>query len=183
MNMYVKKPIPVAATQWFTNGDHPEDNVAVIQKEDDSTFETEGEIVRYYRTPDLDGQTLCKHCGDIMHDHGWIETLEGGHIVCPSDYIITGVAGEHYPCKADIFEATYEKAVEGGSAKPHRGTISEWYPASCEDGLGYLIFGVSVDHPEFAGRDMHTSYIVKHDGNEIETRNSRYTLGDPVKIP
>jgi hypothetical protein len=42
--------------------------------------------------------------------HGWIETLEGGHIVTPGDWIITGVKGEHYPCKPDIFEMTYELA-------------------------------------------------------------------------
>ena len=41
--------------------------------------------------------------------HGWIDTLEGGHIVTPGDWIITGVKGEHYPCKPDIFEATYER--------------------------------------------------------------------------
>jgi len=33
---------------------------------------------------------------------GWIKTLEGGHIVTPGDWIITGVKGEHYPCKPDI---------------------------------------------------------------------------------
>jgi hypothetical protein len=41
---------------------------------------------------------------------GWIETLEGGHHVTPGDWIITGVKGEHYPCKPDIFEMTYERA-------------------------------------------------------------------------
>ena len=41
---------------------------------------------------------------------GWIKTLEGCHIVTPGDWIITGVAGEHYPCKPDIFETTYEPA-------------------------------------------------------------------------
>lgn len=40
---------------------------------------------------------------------GWIDTLEGGHVVTPGDWIITGVQGEHYPCKPDIFEMTYEK--------------------------------------------------------------------------
>ena len=39
----------------------------------------------------------------------WIRTLEGDMFVTPGDYIITGVKGEHYPCKPDIFEATYEK--------------------------------------------------------------------------
>lgn len=42
---------------------------------------------------------------------GWVDTLEGGHIVTPGDWIITGVKGEHYPCKPDIFEMTYLSAV------------------------------------------------------------------------
>ena len=41
---------------------------------------------------------------------GWVKTLEGGHIVCPGDWIITGVAGERYPCKPAVFAATYEPA-------------------------------------------------------------------------
>lgn len=41
---------------------------------------------------------------------GWVVTLEGGHIVMPGDFIITGVKGENYPCKPDIFEMTYEAA-------------------------------------------------------------------------
>jgi len=40
-----------------------------------------------------------------------IDTLEGGHIVTPGDWIITGVAGEMYPCKPDIFAMTYEEVV------------------------------------------------------------------------
>ena len=40
---------------------------------------------------------------------GIIETLEGSFAVIPGDYILTGVKGEVYPCKPDIFEATYEK--------------------------------------------------------------------------
>jgi len=41
----------------------------------------------------------------------YIKTLEGNMLVSSGDWIITGVAGEKYPCKPDIFEATYE-AVE-----------------------------------------------------------------------
>lgn len=37
-----------------------------------------------------------------------IETPEGVFIVTPGDWIITGVNGEHYACKPDIFEKTYE---------------------------------------------------------------------------
>ena len=44
-------------------------------------------------------------------DMGYIDTLEGMHIVKPGDYIITGVKGEHYPCKPDIFAMTYEEVL------------------------------------------------------------------------
>ncbi len=104
MQLFRKKPIVIEATQWFKNGDHPEDEREVFHTDESG----EGKIVRYYRHPKMDGQDACKHCGQIMHVHGWIDTLEGGHIVCPADWIITGVKNEHYPCKPDIFEATYE---------------------------------------------------------------------------
>lgn len=104
MGLYRKRPVVVEATQWVTNGDHPLDNA------DGRPADHEGAIVRYYRTPALDGERVCKHCALTMHRHGWIDTLEGGHIVCPGDWIITGVNGENYPCKPDIFEATYEPA-------------------------------------------------------------------------
>lgn len=38
-----------------------------------------------------------------------IKTLEGTMTANTGDYIIKGVQGEIYPCKPDIFEATYEK--------------------------------------------------------------------------
>lgn len=37
-----------------------------------------------------------------------IPTLEGDHLFTPDDMLITGVKGEIYPCKIDIFHATYE---------------------------------------------------------------------------
>jgi hypothetical protein len=117
---YRKKPVVIEATQWFKNGDHPEDHAPIGLKAptsiDREKYEEylgfEGKVVRYYRTPALDGQGKCKYCGDIMHNHGWIDTVEGGHIVCPGDYIITGVQGERYPCKPDIFEQTYEAVID-----------------------------------------------------------------------
>jgi hypothetical protein len=39
----------------------------------------------------------------------YIETLEGKLHISDGDYIICGIKGEFYPCKPDIFEATYEK--------------------------------------------------------------------------
>ena len=41
-----------------------------------------------------------------------IETLEGTMYAASDDYIIKGVQGELYPCKPDIFEATYEAVDE-----------------------------------------------------------------------
>jgi hypothetical protein len=40
----------------------------------------------------------------------FIKTLEGTMRVSDGDWVITGVKGERYPCKPDIFEATYEPA-------------------------------------------------------------------------
>ena len=104
-----KKKVVIYATQWFKNGDHPQDDVyrpfedtGEIPKEP-----REGRVVRYFRHPHY-SSTSVHHCGHYMHDHGWIDTLEGGHTVCPGDWIITGVKGEVYPCKPDIFEQTYE---------------------------------------------------------------------------
>ena len=37
-----------------------------------------------------------------------IQTLEGPLRAAPGDWIITGIRGEQYPCKPDVFEKTYE---------------------------------------------------------------------------
>jgi hypothetical protein len=78
MAQYRKKPVVIEATQWFKMGDHPA-------------------VEKYWA-----------HNPNEQSGLGWIKTLEGGHIVTPGDWIITGVKGEHYPCKPDIFELTYE---------------------------------------------------------------------------
>ena len=98
MPQFRKKPVVVEATQWSKNGDHPDDGPAV----------QEGKIVRYYRNPSYSGETICSECNQPHFAHGWIDTLEGGHRVCPGDWIITGVKGERYPCKPDIFVQTYD---------------------------------------------------------------------------
>lgn len=42
--------------------------------------------------------------------NGQVQTLEGPLNVSPGDFIICGVKGEFYPCKPDVFAATYEPA-------------------------------------------------------------------------
>lgn len=116
MSQFRKKPVVIDATQWFRNGDHPADHQPISILNPSSTdldryqdyLATEGRVVRYFRRPDVSGESECKECGKTMHVHGWIDTLEGGHIVCPGDWIITGVRGERYPCKPDVFALTYD---------------------------------------------------------------------------
>lgn len=60
--------------------------------------------------------------------------------------------------------------------KPHKGRIEDWFEIAVSD-KGNVIFGRAVGHPDFDGEDIRTSFVVKRDGDEIETRNSRYTLG------
>jgi len=110
---YRKRPVVIEATQWFKNGDHPKDGSELLQpfEGDKQLFLSEGKVVRYFRRPEPEyaGETLHDKCGIRWHEHGWIDTLEGGHTVCPKDWIITGVQGEFYSIKNDIFLETYEK--------------------------------------------------------------------------
>ncbi len=114
---YRKKPITIDATQWFKNGDHPQDGTETFTDGETAGERYEGKVVRYFRLPQMRDDEPCQYCGRDPERHGWIDTREGGHIVCPGDWIITGVAGEHYPCKPDIFEATYE-AVDAAPGEP-----------------------------------------------------------------
>lgn len=59
------------------------------------------------------GDSFLKHCAERCPDGEnviLVKTLEGQHIASLGDYLIRGVNGEHYPCKPDIFDKTYEPA-------------------------------------------------------------------------
>ena len=64
------------------------------------------------KNPGRNVETFSDRCGELGPP--WIEitipTLEGDHIAKHGDWIIKGVHGEFYPCKPDIFDATYEPA-------------------------------------------------------------------------
>ena len=91
---YKKKPVVIEAEQWAP--------YAV------SDFLSQANL-----TPiDSDTDWRCQGCGNRASLHMNCPTLEGWHIVCPGDYIIKGVKGEFYPCKPDVFEATYEPVKE-----------------------------------------------------------------------
>jgi hypothetical protein len=119
MTKYRLKLPPVEAAQWFKNGDHPEDYVGDTQGFDHGEVRNfpgderrargwEGNVVRYFRHPDIDGATPCEACGAIMHDHGWIDQGEYGRTVCPGDWVITEANGRRHACKPNVFEARFE---------------------------------------------------------------------------
>ena len=66
--------------------------------------------------------------------------------------------------------------------KTYRGRIAKWSTLRprepAHDHLGYMIVGTFLDHPRLAGREGHTSLVVKHNHKTgyIETLNSRYKL-------
>lgn len=85
-----KKPVVIEAVQWTGGPDQEDAPEWLLQAIMDGSawFENEG-------TPDV----------KFM-----IRTLEGVHEASVGDYIIQGIAGEIYPCKPDIFHATYDLA-------------------------------------------------------------------------
>ena len=83
-----KKPVVIEAEQW------------------DGSFK-DMERIKYI-FPGIDTRALSAHSLDNKVWYWRIGTLEGSYLVCPNDFIICGIKGEFYPCKPDIFEATYE---------------------------------------------------------------------------
>ena len=122
--LFTKKPVTISATQWFKNGDHPQ--VRAIAPSDDLFFTGMGGAM-------LTGR----------EKYGVIGTLESpNHLVTPGDWIITGVAGEHYACKPDIFEATYSPAAlaagQATAAQHGAGITAGMEPAATVRTLGVV---------------------------------------------
>lgn len=94
MARYIKKPIEIEAFQLNSRG--------LVGEDWFWDGVTRNEIITHY---------FGKH--EIEDAWCEIKTLEGTMIANTGDYIIRGIKGEIYPCKADIFEKTYER-VKGG---------------------------------------------------------------------
>ena len=93
---YRKKPIVIDAFLWTGGPDQTEDPEWIIDaiKAKAVTFED----------ATIAGPGMWE---TVMR----IDTLEGRMTARSGDYIIRGVKGEIYPCKPDIFDATYEKVA------------------------------------------------------------------------
>jgi hypothetical protein len=87
---YIKKPFPVQAAQWDGNNLKEIINFTGLHESARKwTWEEYEEVVR------KDGLKIF--------------TLEGALRATEGDYIIKGIQGEFYPCKPDIFEASYDE--------------------------------------------------------------------------
>lgn len=93
MKQYRKKPVVIEAVQW--TGKNFDQVMNFMQEFHGHKLAYEDAEERALKTKELT-----------------IRTLEGNMTASAGDYIIKGVKGEFYPCKPDIFEATYEQ-VEG----------------------------------------------------------------------
>ncbi|CCM77106.1 hypothetical protein [Rhizobium mesoamericanum] len=91
MPQFRKKPVVVEAVLWTGKRLEPGATPWITEALNKGTPDRPGAIMRI-------GETV--HTG----------TLEGVMIAQPGDYIIQGVKGELYPCKPDIFAATYDPA-------------------------------------------------------------------------
>lgn len=102
---YRKKPVVIEAFQMTKN-----------RRSDDRDW-PEWLNSAWNKNHDEPGAVFPKNfpCSDGT-DELCIHTLEGVHTVQFGDWIIQGVAGELYPCKPDIFDATYEKVHDNGQS-------------------------------------------------------------------
>ena len=103
MAKYRKKPVVIDAMQLDGT---PDDIHAVylwIEENTDGSFEPL-EVIEGRKPYPASGVSIDPRDGRLI-----ISTLEGLHWADLGDWIIRGVQGEFYPCKPDIFEATYEE--------------------------------------------------------------------------
>jgi hypothetical protein len=108
---YKRKEEIIEATQWFENGDHPNDNPKMYTVLDE-VIKGEGQIVRFfYTSEDSSVHHICPACGKLLQWHGHIENEFGGYVVCPGDFIITDPRGFYYPMNAKVFKRLYEEIV------------------------------------------------------------------------
>ena len=63
---------------------------------------------------EVGGVLWCENIDQTEGNAFRVMTLEGPLRVSPGDWIVTGVKGERYPCKPDIFAETYEEVLRKG---------------------------------------------------------------------
>jgi len=118
MKKYKSKPVVIEAIQWFKNGDHPKDNLRKIYQDPQSGsfFWSEGEYIRRFASLDHKSEHYCT-CGKKFKEHGFLDTAQGGHRVCPGDWVMEDSDGIPYPCKDSVFQTKYEELNDASISK------------------------------------------------------------------
>lgn len=115
--------------------------------------------------------------GDFLY----IGTLEGTHRADPGDWIIRGVKGELYPCKSDIFAATYEPAEE-----LHMQAEPAGYNPGFEGGFGWALAklkdGFRIARHGWNGVGMF-AYLVPAASYPVQTGAAKEHFGDGAMVP
>lgn len=138
---YRKKPVVVEAWQWDGSAD-------------------------YMLAPEWVNKVVVHWSSKQLH----IPTLEGTMIAQPLDWLIKGIKGEVYPCKPDIFEATYEVADDTAPATVPEHIVEQvcsvvakpaatcrwkydehhdYYDTDCGQGQCFSCDGVKENHYKF----------------------------------
>lgn len=108
--------------------------------------------------PDEVGALRCRDYPDSDGtDELYINTLEGRHQVSFDDYIIRGVAGELYPCKPDIFEATYEPVSQELEAE---GSLESLNEERKQAGESFVRLIRLINGPEYSQLDKEQRWLV-----------------------
>lgn len=97
------------AHRWFKNGDHPDDDVRSTKASDGTVTCSEGKVVRYFRDPRTSGDSVCRKCSHTMHEHGFLDQVEMGAVVCPGDWIVDLWQGLRAPVNPRDFERQYRR--------------------------------------------------------------------------
>jgi hypothetical protein len=108
-----EKPTVVDAVQWWKNGDHPLDAIEQIYPNSSREFQSEGKMVRRYRTPEMDGNSRCERCPQLLMVHGFLDTGQEGEKVCPGDWIVT--QKDSKPVRVSHAEFEQHYTVEPGT--------------------------------------------------------------------
>ncbi len=114
---YRKKPIVIEAVQW--TGSNEKECMEFCPSIYQETYKADGFLT--------------------------IPTLEGKMACATGDFIIRGVKGEFYPCKPDIFEATYEQIPEPPTE--NEATLPPW---TVKPELGGAPIRPDQGHPSIA---------------------------------
>ena len=155
IEQYRKKPVTIEAVQW--TGSNLREVITFTDGPPDTRTQHAGMMWENYE--DL-----------VRRDGLKIFTLEGAMLASPGDWIIKGVKGEFYPCKPDIFAATYEPAALRREREPVKVKPLVW-ETDGSDALVADVYRIGINY----GLTSHQFWLLYRD-YAIATANDHDAL-------